>query len=101
MVIKVFCVAGMSTSMLVTKMQKAAKKRKLDVEIIAYAESELSKETDNCDIALLGPQVGYKLAEAEKICKPKNIPVAVILRQDYGMMDGEKVLNFALSLKEK
>jgi len=100
MKIKLFCAAGMSTSMLVAKMQEAAKKRGLDAEIVAYPESHLGKETDDCDIALLGPQVGYQLGKAKGICEPKNVPVAVIPMQDYGMMNGEKVLDFALNLKD-
>lgn len=97
--IKLFCAAGMSTSMLVKKMLEAADKKGLDVQIVAYPESQMDKETEDCDIALLGPQVGYRLKAAEQICKPKNIPVAVIPMVDYGMMNGEKVLDFALNLK--
>ena len=62
-------------------------------------EAEMEKETNDCDIALLGPQVGYRLKAAEQICKPKNIPVAVIPMVDYGMMNGKNVLDFALKLK--
>ena len=99
MKIKLFCAAGMSTSMLVEKMKEAAKSRGLDVEIVAYPESTIAKETDDCDIALLGPQVGFLLGKAKEICEPKNIPVGVIPMQDYGMMNGSGVLDFALALK--
>jgi len=100
MKIKLFCLSGMSTSLLVTKMREAAKKRGLDVEIEAYAESAVAKESDDCDIALLGPQVGYQLKKAKEVCDPKNIPIAVISMVDYGTMNGEKVLDLALSLKK-
>ena len=96
--IKLFCAGGMSTSILVTKMKKAAESRGLDVEIGAYPESTIDTQTNECDVALLGPQVRYMLAQAKEICKPKEIPVDVISMQDYGMMNGEKVLDFALSL---
>ena len=43
--------------------------------------------------------MGYRLKAAEQFCKPKNIPVGVIPMVDYGMMNGEKVLDFALNLK--
>ena len=36
--IKLFCAAGMSTSMLVKKMLEAADKKGLDVQIAAYPE---------------------------------------------------------------
>jgi PTS system cellobiose-specific IIB component len=49
----------------------------------------------------LGPQVGYTLNKAKKICEPKGIPVDVIPMVDYGMMNGQKVLDFALKLAGK
>ena len=97
--IKLFCAGGMSTSILVKKMLEAAAKKGIEVEIGAYPEAQMDKETENCDIALLGPQVGYRLKAAEQICNPKNILVGVIPMVDYGMMNGEKVLEFALNLK--
>ena len=44
--IKLFCAAGMSTSMLVKKMLEAADKKGLDVQIVAYPESQMDKETE-------------------------------------------------------
>lgn len=96
--IKLFCAAGMSTSMLVKKMEEAAAKQGLAVTIAAYSEAELAKHVETCDVALLGPQVGYRLQAAKAICEPHHVPVAVIPMVDYGMMNGEKVLAFALAL---
>jgi len=99
--IKLFCSAGMSTSMLVTKMQKAAADRGLEAEIEAFPESTLTTHVDDCDVALLGPQVRFMLDKAKEICDPKGVPVAVIAMQDYGMMNGEKVLDAALEMIKK
>jgi len=101
MKIKLFCSAGMSTSMLVVKMEAAAKARGLEAEIAAFPEATLDLETNDCDIALLGPQVRFMLKKAQEICEPKGIPVAVIDMRDYGMMNGEKVLDAALALLDK
>ena len=101
MKIKLFCNAGMSTSMLVAKMQAVAKARELDVQIAAYPQATITTETDDCDIALLGPQVRFMLNEAKGICEPKGVPVSVINMQDYGLMKGEKVLDDALKMLEK
>ncbi len=49
-------------------------------------------------MALLGPQVAYTLDKSEAICKDNDIPIAVIPMADYGMLDGNKVLDLALSL---
>ncbi|HCR43390.1 MAG TPA: PTS sugar transporter subunit IIB [Ruminococcaceae bacterium] len=96
--ILLFCSAGMSTSLMVTKMRKAAEKKNIDVTIDAFPEAEMAKHLDGTDVVLLGPQIRYAYKRAQKLCEPKNIPVALINSVDYGMMDGEKVLDFAMSL---
>ncbi|MFW2489794.1 PTS sugar transporter subunit IIB [Clostridium chromiireducens] len=99
--IRLFCAAGMSTSLLVNKMKEAAKTKGIEVDIEAFPEGQMDKHLDNVDVALLGPQVGYTLAKAKKVCEPKGIPIDVIPMVDYGMMNGEKVLEFALKVSEK
>lgn len=99
--IKLFCASGMSTSVLVNKMRDAAKERNVEVEISAYPEAQMDKHLATMDVALLGPQVAFRLANAKKLCTPKNIPVEVIPMMDYGMMNGPKVLDLALKLANK
>lgn len=99
--IRLFCAAGMSTSLLVSKMKEAAKSKGIEVDIEAFPESQMDKHLDNVDVALLGPQVGYTIAKARKVCEPKGIPVDIIPMVDYGMMNGAKVLDFALKLTNK
>lgn len=98
--IKLFCSAGMSTSMLVNKMREEAKKRNIEVFIEAYSETTMTQHIEDVDVVLLGPQISYKLPEAKKIFDSINVPVAVINMQDYGMMNGSKVLDMALSMKK-
>ena len=98
--IKLFCAAGMSTSMLVAKMKKVAEEKGIEADIQALSESQIKKHLEGLDVALLGPQVGYELPNIKKICEPYGVPVAVIPSVDYGMMNGEKVLNFALDIIE-
>ncbi len=100
-VVRLFCAAGMSTSLMVNKMKDAAKEMGLEADIEAAPEAKMAEETDGIDVALLGPQVRYKLAEAKKICGPKNVAVDVIPMMDYGTMNGKNVLNFALKLAGK
>lgn len=96
--ILLFCSAGMSTSLLVTKMQKAAQEKGEDVEIDAFPEAEMAKHLDGVDVVLLGPQIRFALNRAKKLCSEKGIPVDVVNSMDYGMMDGEKVLQKALKM---
>ncbi|OIM46935.1 PTS sugar transporter subunit IIB, partial [Oenococcus oeni] len=91
------CAAGMSTSLLVSKMQKAAESDGVDAEIFATAaaDADAKLEEKHPDVLMLGPQVRYLEGQfKEKL----TIPVEVINMQDYGMVNGEKVLREALSL---
>ena len=98
--IMLVCSAGMSTSLLVTKMEKVAAERGLDTDIFAVSASEADNniESKNVDVMLLGPQVRFMKAQFEKKLAGKDIPLEVINMQDYGMMNGEKVLDQALNL---
>lgn len=96
--IAVFCAAGMSTSVLVSKMEKSAKEKGLEIEIAAFPEAQMAKHLDGVDLVLLGPQVRFVMPKAKKICDPLGIPVEVIASVDYGMMNGQKVLESALKL---
>lgn len=93
------CSAGMSTSMLVKKMQETADKEGKDYEIEALALSEAETKIDDVNVILLGPQVRFQKAQVEKVTNGK-VPVDVIDMQQYGMMDGESVLKHAESLME-
>lgn len=93
--IMLVCSAGMSTSLLVTKMQNAARERDFSVEIFAVPESEASNYMD-IDVVLLGPQVRFLHSKIEKMMG--GTPVEVINSIDYGTMNGNKVLNHAIDL---
>lgn len=99
--IRLFCNAGMSTSLLVTKMRQAAEARGIEVDIVAYSANEIEQQSKGADVALLGPQIAYRKAEAEKICGALGVPVDVIPSVDYGLVNGDKVLDLALSLAGK
>lgn len=98
--IMLVCSAGMSTSLLVTKMQKAAEAQGIDTDIFAVSASEADEnlEKKNVDVMLLGPQVRFMKGQFEEKLAPKGIPLEVINMADYGMMNGENVLKEALKL---
>ena len=95
--ITLICAGGFSTSMLMNKMKEAAAKKGVDVEIRAMAESNFEKFDGPTDVLLLGPQVGYLDDEFEAY-KEKGTKISVIDMADYGMMNGDKVLEDALKL---
>ncbi|MGE8052617.1 PTS sugar transporter subunit IIB [Bacillus mycoides] len=94
------CSAGMSTSLLVTKMEAAAKARGLEGKIWAVSGDTVKNNIDQADVLLLGPQVRYMLSTMKTLADEKNVGVDVINSMHYGMMNGEAVLDHALTLKK-
>ena len=90
------CASGMSTSLLVQKMQKAAQQRGIETEIFAINASKVKECAQNADVILLGPQVKY----AQKMIAEDvpSVPIDLIGIKDYGMIDGEAVLAQAMRL---
>lgn len=93
------CAAGMSTSLLVTKMKNAAEEKNIDVEIYANPISEVEDHHD-VDVILLSPQISYAHKSTEKEVEHK-IPVVDIDLRSYGRMDGAHVLDTAISAIEE
>lgn len=93
-----FCSAGMSTSLLASKMQKSADEHKLPIEVKAFPIGKMGEIIDqfNPDCILLGPQVKYLLDDTVQRYGHLNKPIFVIDMQDYGVMNGEKVLKTAI-----
>ena len=84
--------------MLVNNMKIAAQSNGVEAEIEAFSQAKIADYAPDLDVALLGPQVAYTLDKSKEICDSCNVPIAVIPMMDYGMLDGKKVLDLALSL---
>lgn len=98
--IMLICSAGMSTSMLVKRMQKAAEDKGLNYNIFAVSLSEYKEkiEQEKIDAVLLGPQIGY--AKEDLLKENYDFPVDVIDMMTYGQFNGEKVLEMAENMME-
>lgn len=94
------CGAGMSTSLLVMKMQKEADNQGVNANIEAVAIHDVRNHLDDADVVLLGPQIRYKLQEVQDLVKDRGIAVEVINPTDYGMVNGKKVFERALALQK-
>ena len=93
------CAAGMSTSLLVNRMKEAAETKEIEFQIEAHPVGQSEKYGEAADVILLGPQVRYELKNVKKMFLDK--PVEIINMQDYGTMNGAKVLDTALKLGGK
>jgi cellobiose PTS system EIIB component len=92
------CSAGMSTSMLVQRMRKAAEEKGITAVIHATSEADLVNHFDQTDVILVGPQVRYLAPKIREKAIPLGIQVEVIDSMAYGMMNGEKVFQQAVGL---
>ena len=90
------CNAGMSTSMLVSKMREAAEAQDYACTIEACPVSDLNAAA-GADVILLGPQVRFQLSKVQKAYP--DIPVDAISPMDYGMVKGDHVLKAARKLR--
>lgn len=76
------CAGGMSTSILMKKLEKYAAEKGIDFEIAAVGLSAYKDVCKNYDCILMGPQVGY---QKEDVKKASGMPVEVIPPADYGI----------------
>lgn len=95
--IYLFCIAGMSTSMLAKNMRAAAEAHNLPLDIQAYSFSTMEDTvaSENPDCILIGPQMAYSLDSVKKQYGDSR-PVIAINPDDYGALDGERVLKSAI-----
>jgi len=96
--ILLLCSAGMSTSIVVRKMKEAAKTKGIEAKIEAHGLEQFHDKLGEYDVFLLGPQVRFKQREFQKVADTVSKRVEVINPMDYGMMKGDKILDYALGL---
>lgn len=73
------CNAGMSTSMLVSKIENAAKEQGIELEVAAFPLTQAEKVIDDWDVVMLGPQVRHCLPQLKKAIN--KTPIEVIDRE--------------------
>ena len=86
--ILLLCSAGMSTSMVVKKMEAAAAAENIEVKIDAVGLEQFHELLPKYDVFLLGPQVRFKKAELAAIAAEAGKPLDVIDTMAYGTLNG-------------
>lgn len=92
------CAMGVSTSIVVQEMKKAAAAQGKNYKIWAIDADSIDDEDENFDVVLVGPQVSHKAEEIEELLENGRIPVAVMNKEDYGTCNGKAILQFAEEL---
>ncbi len=88
------CNAGISTSILVSKMKRAAADEGIDVSIEVRSMAGAKEVIGDMDIVLLAPQIGYEQKKLKAIAG--KIPVEKIDITDFGLKNGGNVLKAAM-----
>lgn len=92
------CSSGMSTSLLVTKMEEEAQERGIETEIWAVAQDKAEQDMKKADVLLIGPQMRFMKKKLKKVGDEIGVPVDSIDPMAYGRVDGKAVLDTALEL---
>lgn len=82
------CSGGMSTTILMTKMQKYAEEKGFSLKVDACAMGVCQDKAPEYDVILLGPQIAY---QKSSITAKVSIPVATMQPQDYAMARCENI----------
>ena len=90
MKILLICANGLSTSILMNKMQKWGKEKNIELEVRAVPMSEYLNVYKNFDCILIGPQISYQYNEIK--ANAIDVPVEKISPMDYGMSNVEYIM---------
>jgi cellobiose PTS system EIIB component len=92
------CGGGASSGFMAQNIRKAAKKRNIELNVIARSESEVDDYLNEMNVLLIGPHLKYMEEDLQAKVAPHNIPAAVIPQTIYGLLDGNKGLDLILEL---
>ncbi|WP_281366464.1 PTS sugar transporter subunit IIB [Paraliobacillus salinarum] len=84
------CANGMSTGLLVKKIEKWAMNNQPDLEVKAYGINSYQENYENYDCILIGPQISYKLEEIKGVIGSK--PITVIESVDYALGNVDNIM---------
>lgn len=95
MKILLVCAGGMSTGLLMKKMEVYWADQGQELTINAVGMGEYEDVYKNYDIILVGPQIGYRLAQ---IKADTNLPCEVIPSLDYAVANCPNIMKLAQKL---
>ena len=87
------CNAGMSTSMLVSKIERAAKDQGIELEVAAFPLTQAEKAI-NAAANIPKSNIWFNKSNTAT----DKTPIEVIDMKDYGLMNGANVLKKALEI---
>ena len=91
--IVLICSAGVSTNMLVRRMEHEAARLGYPCSVTFYPIQEVKEAAQFADVMLLAPQSAFELPEIQ--VKYPNVKSAVIPKDLYAKIDADKILDLA------
>ncbi|MBE6085315.1 MULTISPECIES: PTS lactose transporter subunit IIB [Selenomonas] len=91
--IVLICSAGVSTNMLVRRMEHEAARLGYPCSVTFYPIQEVKEAAQFADVMLLAPQSAFELPEIQ--VKYPNVKSAVIPKDLYASIDSVKILDLA------
>lgn len=92
------CAGGMSTSILMKKMEKYAAAQGIELEIMARGVGDYLDVAPQFDCILLGPQIGYQL---DNVKSASGKPCGVMKPQDYAIGNCANIMKLAHEVSGK
>lgn len=93
--IVLLCASGMSTSLLVSKMEEEMKERGFEGTVEAHSISGFEEHTKDADLVLLGPQVRFQL---NRVKSAIDCPIEFIEPVWYGRLDAKSIINHVIGI---
>ncbi len=87
------CASGMSTSMLVKAIQKAAGDGNYPLKVTSAGMAGIEDRLGEVDGILVGPQIRHRFENLEEASARAGIPARLVPTQVYGLMDGKAALD--------
>jgi len=87
--------------MVAQKISEAAKRKGIEAVVNAYPMSQIADVINGADIILLGPQIRFKLNAFQKEYGDRGVPFITVEPTDYGMLNGDNILNSVLKHLKK
>ncbi len=94
--ILISCSGGFSSSLVISKVKKAAQNKGLEVNTWAINCADIEDNVSKADILLIAPQIQYELPHATEVAKAAGIPCLPVSQADYGRCNGEHILETVL-----
>jgi PTS system cellobiose-specific IIB component len=92
------CGSGASSGFMAANMRKAASARGIEITVNARSESTVEDYVDEIDCLRIGPYLAHLKQEMDERCECYELKVAVLEKDAYAHLNGDKALDQVLAL---